>query len=60
MILDDQLEEICADGAQVFTLNQDTDEFRILMQVKHYNVPPYILGVVFRSIRAHNDLIKES
>ena len=60
MILDDQLEEICADGAQVFTLHQTTSEFIELMQEKWFNVNKYILGIVFRSIRAHSDLIKES
>lgn len=59
MIDEDQQEEIAADAAQVFTLNQSTDEFITLMQDKWHNVPKYILGFVFRGIRAHSDLIKE-
>ena len=60
MINEDTLEEIAADGAEVFALNQTADEFISLMQEKWYNTNRYILSIVFRSIRAHNDLIKES
>jgi len=60
MLDENQIEELAADAAQVFALNQTTDQFISLMQEKWHNAPKYILGIVFRSIRASNDLIRES
>ena len=60
MIPDDELEELCADGAQVFTLGQSMSDFIDLMQESYHNVPPYILRVVFISMLSHSDLQRES
>jgi len=60
MLDDETLEQLCADGAQVFTLNQSMSDFIDLMQVKHFNVNDYILRVVFISMLSHSDLQRES
>ena len=58
MIDDDTLEELTAYAATLFAQGQRTDEFIKLMQEKWHNINPYILGIVFRSIRSHSDMLR--
>lgn len=60
MITDDKIEELCADAAEVYTLNMGMYDFISLMQEKHQHANEYVLKVIFNAIFAHSDLIKET
>ena len=60
MLDDVELEQLAFDSAQVFTLGQSMTDFIELMQVNHYNCPPYILRVMFKAVRAQCELKKEA